>query len=130
MRKTQKILAVVLALVLVFGLSLSAFADVTAEFKTELAGDYSGKTVILHSNDIHGVLEGYAYIAQHNQATIHNRYDTPALLSDAQLQKDSAFIAAFTRRMATAAVCPVKREIPESVRKELDHYLNRKRRDA
>ena len=79
----------------------------------------------------HGVpAVSFARIAQHNQATIHNRYDTPALLSDAQLQKDSAFIAAFTRRMATAAVCPVKREIPESVRKELDHYLNRKRRDA
>ena len=30
--------------------------------------------------------------------------------------------------MAGAAKCPVKREIPEKVRKELDEYLNRKRK--
>ena len=28
-----------------------------------LGKDYHGKTVILHSNDVHGALEGYAYIA-------------------------------------------------------------------
>ena len=28
-----------------------------------LSGNYAGKTVILHSNDVHGNLEGYAYIA-------------------------------------------------------------------
>ena len=69
MRKTQKFLALVLALVLVFGLSIGVFAEgegfeLQAEFKTELAEDYTGKTVIVHSNDVHGSLEGYAYIAQ------------------------------------------------------------------
>ena len=28
-----------------------------------LGGSYAGKTVILHSNDVHGALDGYAYIA-------------------------------------------------------------------
>ena len=46
-----------------------------------------------------------------------------------QLQKDIAFIAEFTRRMAMSAVCPVGRDIPDSVKKELDEYLFRKRRD-
>ena len=69
MRKTQKILALVLALVLVLGLSVGVFAEgegfeLKAEFKTELAEDYTGKTVIVHSNDVHGSLEGYAYIAR------------------------------------------------------------------
>ncbi len=47
-----------------------------------------------------------------------------------QLEKDIAFIAAFTARMADSAVCPVSRTIPEKLKKELDEYLYRKRKDA
>ena len=46
-----------------------------------------------------------------------------------QLQKDIGFIAAFTRRMACAACCPVARVIPDNVKKDLDEYLFRKRKD-
>ena len=46
----------------------------------------------------------------------------------AQMEKDVAFIAAFTCRMANAAVCPVSREIPEKVKTELAEYLFRKRK--
>ena len=46
-----------------------------------------------------------------------------------QMGKDIDFIAEFTRRMAMAAVCPVSREMPEKVKKELDEYLFRKRKD-
>ncbi len=69
-----------------------------------------------------------ARIAGNNVAPIHCRYDRPDVLSMEQLQKDIAFIAEFTRRMAQAAVCPVAREIPEKVKKELDEYLFRKRK--
>lgn len=69
-----------------------------------------------------------ARIAGTNVAPIHCRYDRPELLSMEQLQKDIAFIAEFTRRMANAACCPVSREIPEKVKKELDEYLYRKRK--
>ena len=71
----------------------------------------------------------FARIAPQDQATIHNRYDTAELLSEEALIRDGGFLAAFTRRMADAAVCPVKREIPEKVRGELDVYLNRKRKN-
>ena len=64
MRNTQKLFAVALALVMLLVLSLGVLADYPAETRTELAADYSGKTVILHSNDVHGALEGYAAIAQ------------------------------------------------------------------
>ncbi len=70
----------------------------------------------------------FARIAGPNAAPIHCRYDLPELLSMAQMEKDIAFIAAFTKRMANAAVCPVSREIPEKVKTELDEYLFRKRR--
>ncbi len=69
-----------------------------------------------------------ARTANGNVAPIHCRYDRMELLSMDQLNADIAFIAEFTRRMSQAACCPVAREIPESVRKELDEYLFRKRK--
>ena len=69
-----------------------------------------------------------ARIAGGNAAPIHCRYDTLDVLSMGQMEKDIAFIAEFTRRMACSAACPVKREIPEKVRTELDEYLARKRK--
>jgi len=71
-----------------------------------------------------------ARIAGGNVAPIHCRYDLMDVLSMDQMKADIAFIAEFTRRMACAAVCPVSREIPEKVRKELDEYLFRKRKAA
>lgn len=70
----------------------------------------------------------FARIAGGNIAPIHCRYDLKDVLSMQQLQKDIDFLAAFTERMAKAAVCPVSREIPESVKKELDEYLYRKKK--
>ncbi len=71
----------------------------------------------------------FARLAPGSQATIHNRYDRPDVLSPAQLRIDGEFLAAYTAAMADAACCPVKREIPEKVKKELDEYLNRKRKE-
>lgn len=70
----------------------------------------------------------FARIAGGSVAPIHCRYDRPDVLSMEQMIADVAFITEFTRRMAMAAVCPVDREIPDSVKKELDEYLFRKRR--
>ncbi len=77
----------------------------------------------------HGVPAlSFARIATKNQATIHNRYDTRDVLSADQLSADIDFLTDFTMTMANAVKCPVSREIPESVRTELDEYLLRKRR--
>ena len=77
----------------------------------------------------HGVPAlSFARIAPKSQATIHNRYDTKALLSEAQLAEDIDFLADFTLSMADAVKCPVSREIPENVKTKLDEYLLRKRR--
>ena len=70
----------------------------------------------------------FARLASGNAAPIHCRYDLPEVLSMAQMEKDIAFIAEFTRRMATSAACPVSRDIPEKIKTELDEYLFRKRR--
>ena len=70
----------------------------------------------------------FARDAGDNVAPIHCRFDTKELVSPEQLVKDTAFLTEFTRRIARAAVCPVKREMPEKVKEELDKYLFRKRR--
>ena len=70
-----------------------------------------------------------ARMAGNQMAPIHCSRDTKAVLSMDRMLQDIAFITAFTRRMAAAAHCPVKREIPDSVKKELDEYLFRKRRE-
>ena len=69
----------------------------------------------------------FARIAPQNTATIHNSYDTMAVMKGEHMEQDIAFIAAFTSRMACAAKCPVGREIPETVKEKLDIYLTRKR---
>ena len=70
----------------------------------------------------------FARSAPHNAATIHNSYDTAAVMSGEQMLADCRFLAEFADRMANAAHCPVKREIPEKMKDELDIYLCRKRK--
>ena len=55
MKHTKKLLAILLVLCMVFTLTCTALA--------EDSKDMEGKIVILHSNDVHGALEGYAKIA-------------------------------------------------------------------
>ena len=69
----------------------------------------------------------FARISPPNAGTIHNRYDTMALMSGEQMETDIAFLTAFTQRMANAACCPVERKIPDNVKEKLDIYLCRKR---
>ena len=69
----------------------------------------------------------FARLAPPTAGSIHERYDTPAIVSPEQVVVDTEFIAAFTGRMANAVRCPVKREIPEKIKDKLDVYLNRKR---
>lgn len=69
----------------------------------------------------------FARIAPNNTATIHNSYDTMALMKGEQMAEDIDFLIAFTNRMANAQLCPVKREMPDNMKEKLDEYLCRKR---
>lgn len=70
----------------------------------------------------------FARLAGDQIAPIHCRYDTMEVMSMKQLQKDIDFLNAFADRMVNAAICPVEKEIPENIKKELDEYMNRKRK--
>ena len=69
----------------------------------------------------------FARIAPPNTATIHNSYDTIALMSGKQMCEDIDFLIAFTNRMANAVKCPVEKKIPDNMKEKLDIYLCRKR---
>ena len=72
--KNRRLLALLLTLVMAFSLSVSASAAVTVEWSKEryeeaatkidkVPADLSGKTVILHTNDVHGAVAQYAKVA-------------------------------------------------------------------
>lgn len=69
----------------------------------------------------------FARWAPKNTATIHNSYDTAAVMAGEQMVQDIGFLTAFADRMANAQRCPVSREIPENMKQKLDEYLCRKR---
>ena len=69
----------------------------------------------------------FARIAPQNTATIHNSYDTIAVMKGGQMVEDIGFLVAFTDRMANAKRCPVARSIPDNMKEKLDQYLCRKR---
>ena len=69
----------------------------------------------------------FARIAPPNTATIHNSYDTIALMKGEQMAEDIDFIVAFADRMANAVRMPVAKEMPDNMKDKLDIYLCRKR---
>ena len=71
----------------------------------------------------------FARIAPSNTATIHNGYDTYAVMKGEQMVEDINFIIAFTNRMVNAVRCPVARMMPDKMKERLDEYLCRKRPD-
>ena len=69
----------------------------------------------------------FARVTPGATAPIHCRYDTMDVLTAEAMAQDIDFILAFTRRMANAHRCPVKKEIPADMKEKLDEYLARKR---
>ena len=64
MKKTRRILALALTLVLILAVSIPASAEYDYAANANIVrSDYTGKTVILHTNDVHGALGGYAFAA-------------------------------------------------------------------
>ena len=69
----------------------------------------------------------FARIAPPPTATIHNSYDTMAVMKMEHMQQDIDFICAFANRMANAVRVPVARKMPDNMKDKLDIYLCRKR---
>jgi len=69
----------------------------------------------------------FARIAPGHCATVHNSYDTLAVMKAEQMSEDIDFIDAFVDRMANAKMMPVEKVMPDNMKEKLDIYLLRKR---
>ena len=87
---------------------------------------YSSDSTPLADKGIPAV--SFARISPREAATIHNSYDTAEIMKVENMEADIALITAFADRMANAAFCPVRREIPDNIKAKLDEYLCRKRK--
>ena len=68
MKHGRKLLAPLLALILLLALALPAAADYPARTEElDLSKDWTGKTILLHTNDVHGAISGYAVAANMKQ---------------------------------------------------------------
>lgn len=101
-------------LALIHGVDMHAYQDVYSSDSTPFAD--AGIPAV-----------SFARMAPNNCGEFHNRYDTKAVLSGIQLEKDAEFIYLFASNMANAMVLPVKKEMPENMKEALDKYLLRKR---
>ena len=67
MKNTRKYLALLLSLIMILSCSSIGFAETTDDATDIYVGapdeDFTGKTIILHSNDVHGAIQGYALIS-------------------------------------------------------------------
>lgn len=68
MKKWNKLLALLLAMVMALGMTVTAFAEEVDGAAEEAPAEtteteYNGKIVILHTNDVHGAVDGYAKVA-------------------------------------------------------------------
>lgn len=93
---------------------------------TARQGVYSSDSTPFADKGIPAV--SFARIAPNNTATIHNSYDTMAVMSADHMQGDIDFLVEFSKRMACAKRMPVGREIPKNMKDDLDVYLTRKRK--
>lgn len=88
-------------------------------------GVYSSDSTPFADNGIPAV--SFARLSPGHTATAHNSYDTLKVMKAGQMKKDMDFINIFADHMANAALCPVAREMPDSMKEKLDIYLLRKR---
>ena len=64
MKKSYKLLSLLLVVVMVFALMGTAMAeDTNVVIAAKPTGEMAGQIVILHTNDVHGAVDGYAKIA-------------------------------------------------------------------
>ena len=56
-------------------------------------------------------------------AHIHDRHDTMLFISKESLDKSYLFLEYLSNKLINANVFPVKREIPENIKKKIDEYL-------
>lgn len=69
----------------------------------------------------------FARITPQGGGQIHNRFDVMEHLSKRYLEEDTEFICKYAETLANAYVFPIKKEMPQKMKDELDKYLGREK---
>ncbi len=93
-KRTTNNILVLMTIVITFMIVMAFSITANAEYAKweELADDYTGKTVILQSNDVHGALEGYQYIAG-LKAELERRNAKVILVDSGDYMQGSIYVA-------------------------------------
>ena len=86
---------------------------------------YSSDSTPFADNDIPAI----SFARLTNLEPIHNRYDDMKTVNEDIMIKDCQTILEFSKRMANAKIIPVNRVMPDDVKKKLDYYLLRERKN-
>ena len=100
MKNMLKLLALALALTMVLSLG-AALCESAGESDAPVAyegapdGDYSGKTIILHTNDVHGAITGYAKIAYLRDDYLAKGADEVILVDAGDFSQGTTYVSTF-----------------------------------
>ena len=103
------------------------FAKIVGFPLTASQGVYSSDSTPFADKGIPAV--SFARITPQGGGGIHNRFDIMEHLSKRYLEEDTNFICKYTENLANAYVFPVKKEMPQKMKDELDKYLGREKDD-
>lgn len=90
-------------------------------------GVYSSDSTPFADNGVPAV--SFARITPKGGGAIHNRCDVMEHLNKNNLKKDTEFIAQYIETLANSYAFPVKKEMPDNMKEELDKYLGREKED-
>ena len=92
---TRKLVSLILTLALALTMASAALADYYSNLLpivTTYAPEFQGKTVILHSNDVHGAIDGYAFAAGGDTYNAFNRAYVAGAGFDTGIPVDQAMV--------------------------------------
>lgn len=91
---------------------------------TTRKGIYSSDSIPFADNGIPAI--NFARGGAPGAAFIHNRFDTMEFLSAEALGKTAKIVLDFADTIINAAVFPIEKKIPDSIKEEVDKYLYKK----
>lgn len=120
---------VLLSIILVIAIIVNFFPSVTSyayDFKSDIRtigavpSDLTGKTIILHSNDVHGAIEKYAYVAALKK-NLQERGAEVILVDSGDYSGGTFYVSAFRGRDAITAMNAADYDIATLGNHEFDY---------
>lgn len=103
------------------------FANINGFPLESKQGVYSSDSTPFADNGVPAI--SFARITPNGGGDIHNRFDVMEHLSKRYLGEDTEFILNYSLSLVNAYVFPVKKEVPDKMKEEIDKYFLREKKD-